>query len=57
LNDVQLLTPYQRRLVSVARFYQEQDKALPLDLTASLLAEGLSPDPFLQIDIEDYING
>lgn len=56
-RELSLMTPHQAALVRLARRYQRDGEPLPLDLTTSLLAEGLSPDPFTQIDIEDYING
>ena len=57
VNDLLNLTPHQRHLMASARYYQRNDMALPADLAARLLAAGLSPDPFNQIDIEDCING
>lgn len=55
--DTRTLTRNQERLIHLAHSYAAADMALPIDLTAALLQEGLSPDPFNQTDIEDYING
>ena len=47
------LTTYQRSLVSRALFYQNRDKAIPVDLEAALAAEGMSLEtiPVIKEDI------
>lgn len=45
-------SPRGRRLAAHARLYAERDLAPPTDLAAALLQEGISPDPFNQIEMD-----
>lgn len=46
------LTRNGQRLAAQARLYASRDLALPTDLAAALLQEGLNPDTFQQIEMD-----